>query len=60
MLQREAAADRDHHAAAGLDQIHKLGNPGTRPAISIHVYGVERDRIATHVNRAVEVTRTKG
>ena len=48
------------YAAAGLDQIHRLGNPGARPAISIHVYGVERDRIATHVNRAVEVSRTEG
>ncbi len=48
------------YAAAGLDQIHRLGNPGTRPAISIHVYGVERDHIATHVNRAVEVARTEG
>ncbi len=42
------------HAGAGLDQIHRLGNPGTRPAISIHVYGVERAQIGTHVNRPVE------
>jgi predicted metal-dependent enzyme (double-stranded beta helix superfamily) len=42
-------------AGAGLDQIHRLGNAGTRPAISIHVYGVERERIATHVNRVLEV-----
>jgi predicted metal-dependent enzyme (double-stranded beta helix superfamily) len=42
-------------AAAGLDQIHRLGNSGSRPAISIHVYGVERERIATHVNRVVDV-----
>lgn len=48
------------YAAAGLDQIHRLGNPGTKPAISIHVYGVERDCIATHVNRPVEVARTEG
>jgi predicted metal-dependent enzyme (double-stranded beta helix superfamily) len=40
-------------APAGLDQIHRLGNSGTRPAISIHVYGVERERVATHVNRVV-------
>jgi predicted metal-dependent enzyme (double-stranded beta helix superfamily) len=44
-------------AAAGLDQIHRLGNAGGHPAISIHVYGVERQRIATHVNRLVDVTR---
>jgi predicted metal-dependent enzyme (double-stranded beta helix superfamily) len=40
-------------AAAGLDQIHRLGNSGTRPAISIHVYGVEGEHVATHVNRVV-------
>jgi predicted metal-dependent enzyme (double-stranded beta helix superfamily) len=42
-------------AGAGLDQIHRLGNAGTKPAISIHVYGVERERIATHVNRVLEI-----
>jgi predicted metal-dependent enzyme (double-stranded beta helix superfamily) len=40
-------------AQPGLDQIHRLGNPGTRPAISIHVYGVEGEHVATHVNRVV-------
>jgi predicted metal-dependent enzyme (double-stranded beta helix superfamily) len=43
------------YAGAGLDQIHRLGNSGPRPAISIHAYGVERERIATHVNRVVDV-----
>lgn len=47
------------YAGAGLDQIHKLGNSGTRPAISIHVYGVERDQIATHVNRLVDTGTAK-
>jgi len=42
-------------APAGLDQIPRLGNAGTEPASSIHVYGVERERIATHVNRVVQV-----
>jgi predicted metal-dependent enzyme (double-stranded beta helix superfamily) len=42
-------------AGAGLDQIHRLGNAGTAPAISLHVYGVERQRIATHVNRGLEI-----
>ena len=42
-------------AEVGLDQIHRLGNSGSKPAISIHVYGVERERIATHVNRLVDV-----
>jgi predicted metal-dependent enzyme (double-stranded beta helix superfamily) len=48
------------YAEAGLDQIHKLGNSGTRTAISIHAYGVESDRIATHVNRLVETAQTEG
>jgi len=42
-------------AGAGLDQIHRLGNPGSTPAISIHVYGVPHDRIGTHVNRVMAV-----
>jgi predicted metal-dependent enzyme (double-stranded beta helix superfamily) len=42
-------------AGAGFDQIHRLGNAGTTPAISIHVYGVERERVATHVNRVLEI-----
>lgn len=45
------------YAGAGLDQIHRLGNSGTRPAISIHVYGVERENVSTHVNRMVETTK---
>jgi predicted metal-dependent enzyme (double-stranded beta helix superfamily) len=44
------------YAGPGLDQIHRLGNAGTAPAISIHVYGVERDSIGTRVNRMVETT----
>jgi predicted metal-dependent enzyme (double-stranded beta helix superfamily) len=47
-------------ARSGLDQIHRLGNAGAEPAISIHVYGVARDRIATHVNRIVEVAPAEG
>ena len=45
------------YAGAGLDQIHRLGNSGARPAISIHVYGVERDNVSTHVNRMVETAK---
>ncbi|MEW6451422.1 MAG: cysteine dioxygenase family protein [Pseudomonadota bacterium] len=45
------------YAGAGLDQIHRLGNSGTRPAISIHVYGVECENVSTHVNRMVETTK---
>jgi len=42
------------YARAGLDRIHRLGNAGAETAISIHVYGVECERVATHVNRVVE------
>lgn len=34
----------------GREQIHRLGNGGVEPAISIHVYGIDADRVATHVN----------
>ena len=44
-------------APAGLEQIHRLGNSGDVPAISIHVYGVEGSRVGTHVNRLVDVER---
>ncbi len=47
-------------ARSGLDQIHRLGNAGADPAISIHAYGVARERIATHVNRIVEVAPAEG
>jgi predicted metal-dependent enzyme (double-stranded beta helix superfamily) len=40
---------------AGLDQIHRLGNAGVLPAISLHIYGVESGRVGTHVNRKVDV-----
>jgi predicted metal-dependent enzyme (double-stranded beta helix superfamily) len=42
-------------AQAGLDQIHRLGNSSAVPAISIHVYGVEREQVCTHVNRVVQI-----
>ena len=44
------------YAGPGLDQIHRLGNADATPAISIHVYGVDRDGISTRVNRMVETT----
>jgi predicted metal-dependent enzyme (double-stranded beta helix superfamily) len=40
---------------AGLDEIHRLGNAGVLPAISLHIYGVESGRVGTHVNRKVDV-----
>ena len=36
---------------AGMQQIHRLRNAGTDTAISIHVYGIDGGRVATHVNR---------
>jgi len=36
---------------AGYEQIHRLGNAGQGPALSIHVYGIDAERVATHVNR---------
>jgi predicted metal-dependent enzyme (double-stranded beta helix superfamily) len=47
-------------AQAGLDQIHRLGNAGSEPAISLHVYGVESERVCTHVNRLVDVAGQEG
>lgn len=41
-------------AHAGLDQIHRLGNSGAAPAVSIHVYGVDQARVGSHVNRVVK------
>lgn len=43
-------------APAGLEQIHRLGNAGGIPAISLHVYGVDGSRIGTHVNRLMDVS----
>lgn len=39
---------------AGLESIHRLGNPHGPPAVSIHVYGVDARRVASHVNRLLE------
>jgi predicted metal-dependent enzyme (double-stranded beta helix superfamily) len=41
-------------ARSGLEQIHRLGNAGSEPAISIHVYGVEAAQVCTHVNRVLD------
>src|SRR5262245_12958151 len=39
---------------SGLDQIHRLGNAGERPAVSVHIYGVDAARVSSHVNRVIE------
>lgn len=38
---------------AGLDSVHRLQNAGDEVSISIHVYGVNAQRVSTHVNRIV-------
>jgi len=38
---------------AGVEAIHRLGNRLQAPAISVHVYGVDAPRVATHVNRVL-------
>jgi predicted metal-dependent enzyme (double-stranded beta helix superfamily) len=40
-------------AAAGLEQIHRLGNAGGDVAVSLHVYGVDEQALATGVNHIV-------
>lgn len=48
---REAGAVS--YVRAGLNAIHRLANDGARPAVSLHVYGVAGEHIATGVNRLV-------
>jgi predicted metal-dependent enzyme (double-stranded beta helix superfamily) len=43
------------YSHAGLDAIHRFGNPGGPDAVSVHVYGLDGERLATHVNRVVQV-----
>jgi predicted metal-dependent enzyme (double-stranded beta helix superfamily) len=38
---------------AGVEDIHALGNRSSAPAVSVHVYGVDAPRVATHVNRVL-------
>jgi predicted metal-dependent enzyme (double-stranded beta helix superfamily) len=47
------AAGAVSYVRAGLSAIHRLANAGSRPAISLHVYGVQGEHLATHVNRLV-------
>lgn len=42
------------YAPAGLERGHRLANSGSETAVSIHVYGVGADRIATGVNRVFD------
>lgn len=45
-------------APAGLAAIHSLGNDSREVAVSIHVYGVRGEQIATHVNHVVQGERS--
>ncbi len=38
---------------AGMDAGHRLQHAVGHPAVSIHVYGIDSERVATHVNRLV-------
>lgn len=42
------------YAPAGLERGHRLANGGSEIAVSIHVYGVGADRIATGVNKVFD------
>ena len=42
---------------AGLRHIHSLGNAGDDIAVSLHIYGVNHDHIATGVNLPVAFTQ---
>jgi predicted metal-dependent enzyme (double-stranded beta helix superfamily) len=41
--------------AAGRGGTHALGNAGSAPAVSLHVYGVAPECVSTHVNECVPV-----
>jgi predicted metal-dependent enzyme (double-stranded beta helix superfamily) len=40
---------------AGVETIHGLRNRSSAAAVSVHVYGVDAPRVATHVNRVLAV-----
>jgi len=40
---------------AGHTGIHRLGNAGNAPAVSLHLYGVSAAQLSTHVNDLVQV-----
>lgn len=39
------------HGHGGLEQVHRLRHLAGSPAISLHVYGIDVGRVASHVNR---------
>jgi predicted metal-dependent enzyme (double-stranded beta helix superfamily) len=53
---RHAVGEAIFDAGAG---IHRIGNFSSALAVSLHVYGVARDRISTGVNRVFSVSRER-
>lgn len=53
-MRRDRGEGDASFAIAGSTRIHRLGNGGTREAISLHVYGVAAGSITTGVNRVVD------
>ncbi|GAA5236734.1 cysteine dioxygenase [Verticiella sediminum] len=47
-------AGQTGYGHAGYEQIHRLGNDDGQIAISLHVYGIDGERVATHVNRLTD------
>ena len=56
-VRRIASADRSAgyvcFTHAGIEPAHCLGNCGNADAVSLHVYGIDGERVGTHVNRVV-------
>lgn len=42
-----------------LAGIHRIENHGTEVAVSLHVYGIEKDRINTGVNRIIDYSEAR-
>ena len=51
LLESRRRAARTLSFDAAGEGIHRLGNDSGSVAISLHVYGVAKERISTHVNR---------
>lgn len=52
---REHALGSGSCGAAGTHLVHQLGNPWHEDAISIHVYGVDSQKLATGVNQIMKL-----
>ncbi|HTJ92177.1 MAG TPA: cysteine dioxygenase family protein [Pararobbsia sp.] len=56
---RERAAGAASFVGAGVRGIHRLANLSDEIAVSLHVYGVHADAIATRVNHCVETAEPR-